>query len=160
MLLHNNSMRFYDYYIWYVCAAVAIPSGTWLKSEHPPQFPAYQTAGRMFYYAVPVRRRNLQFKVFLLLMNNAVNFTTAGPICQGIKYISNLLCACAEGQVFVLGMNQCISQKEMHSAGSEKHSRHLKHGVHFPLQSVYSSACQGCIMFLCTSGGAFTSLNK
>lgn len=74
-------------------------------------------------------------------MNNAVN---SRPLAQSAKesdkkYISNLLCACAEGQVFVLGMNQCISQKEMHAAGSEKHSRHLKHGVHFPLQRVLLS---------------------
>lgn len=28
-----------------------------LKTEHPPQFGAYQTAGGMFYYAVPARGR-------------------------------------------------------------------------------------------------------
>lgn len=69
-LLFYKSMRFCDWYIWYVYAAVAIPTVPWLKTEHPPQFPAYQTARRMFYYAVPVRCRNLQFKVFLLLMNS------------------------------------------------------------------------------------------
>lgn len=97
VLFCHKSMRFCEWYIWYVYAAVAIPTVPWLKTEHPPQSPAYQTACGMFYYAVPVRRRNLQFKVFLLLMNG---LSTQRPLARGllgnlIKYThANLLKLC------------------------------------------------------------------
>lgn len=79
-----KSMRFCDWYIWYVYAAVAIPTVPWLKTEHPPQFPAYQTAYGMFYYAVPVRCRNPQFKVFLLLTNS---MSTSRPLARNLPGI-------------------------------------------------------------------------
>lgn len=105
--------RFWD---WYVCAAVAIPTVPWLKPEHPPQFPAYQTACGMFYYAVPERCRNLQFKSFPTINEQHVNSTTPGPRFDRnlIKYNnpdSSGLCLCWWPDVW------CILGKGMNFTG-------------------------------------------